>query len=85
MVRSEGSCVFPLRVSGSITFADGDPSIFASGHHGALVGFFEPWNNPRRFGPMTSACLVVVREREVKWVLSGREFYGEMGSRSDIT
>src|SRR5262249_9087121 len=32
--------------------------------------------NPRRFGSMTRALLVVVWKRAVKWVLSGRELCG---------
>src|SRR5947199_10308191 len=69
MVRSERSCVFPLRVSGSIAFADRDPPVFAGRGCWALVGFVKPRHNPSRFGPLTNACLIGVRERAVKWVL----------------
>jgi len=70
MVRSEWSCIFPLRISCSIALANRDPSIFAGGDSWALVRLFEPWNNPRRFGSMASICFVIVGQRAVKWVLS---------------
>src|SRR6266699_2101712 len=31
-----------------------------------------------RFEPMTCACLIVVRKRTIKWVLSRREFYRDV-------
>ena len=69
MVRSEWSCVFPLRISNSIAFADRDPSIFASGNGRALVCLFEPRNNARRFRPVACMCFVVIGQCAVKWVL----------------
>ena len=78
MVRSEGSCVFPLRISNSIAFADRDPSILASGNSRTLVRLLKPRNNTRRFRPMTSMCFVVVRECAVKWVLLRCKFYRDV-------
>jgi hypothetical protein len=75
MVRSEWSRVFPLRISDSIAFADGDPSIFTSGKSRALVGLFKPRNNARRFWPVARMCFVVVGECAIKWILPRCKFY----------
>ena len=74
MISAEWPSIFPLRINGSIAFANGDPSIFASGNSGALVCVLKPGNNPRRLRPMTGVGLIVVGERAVEWILSGREF-----------
>ena len=78
MVRSEWSCVFPLRISNSIAFADRDPSIFARGNSRTLVRLFEPRNNARRFRPVACMCFVVVGECAVKWVLLRCKFYRDI-------
>jgi len=78
MVRSEWSCVFPLRIGNSIGFADCDPSIFAGGNTRALVRLFEPRNNARRFWPVACMCFVVVGECAVKWVLLRCKFYRDI-------
>ncbi len=78
MVRSEWSCVFPLRISDSIAFADRDPSIFASGNSRALVRLFEPRNNARRLRPVACMCFVVVGACAVKWVLPRCKFYRDI-------
>src|SRR6266581_4865 len=70
IIGAERSCVFPLRINRSIPFANRDPSILAGGNAGALVRFLEPWNDTGRLRPVTSGCLVVVREGAVKRVLS---------------
>jgi hypothetical protein len=75
MIGAERSCVFPLRINRSIPFANRDPSILAGGNAGALVRFLEPWDDPRRFRPVATRCLVIVREGAVKRVLSRRELY----------
>src|SRR6266576_33819 len=78
VIGAERSCVLPLRINGSVTSADCDPTAFASRNRWALVRFLKPWNNPRGFRPMSSSCLVAVRKRAVKWILPGREFYGDI-------
>src|SRR3954462_8832350 len=78
MVCSEGSCVFPLRKSNSIAFADGDPSVLAGGNGRTLVRLLKPRNNTRRFRPMTSMRFVVIRKRAVKRVLLRFEFYRDV-------
>src|SRR5437868_10821024 len=75
IIGAERSCVFPLRISRSIAFANRDPSILAGGNAGALVGFLEPRNDAGRLRPVTVGCLIVVWEGTVKWVLSRREPY----------
>src|SRR5436190_2930934 len=75
MVRSEWSCVFPLRISDSIALANRDPSIFASGNSRTLVRLLKPRNNSRRFWPVASMCFVIVGECAVEWVLPRCEFY----------
>ena len=75
VVGSERSGVFPLRIRGSIASADCDPSVFASRYGRSLLRFSKPRNNPRRFGPMTFTCFVVVGKRAVKWVEPWRETY----------
>src|SRR6266550_5296342 len=75
IIGAERSCIFPLRISRSIPFANRDPSILAGGNAGALVRFLEPRNNAGRFRSVTIGCLVVVWEGAVKRVLSRREFY----------
>ena len=78
VIGTERSCVLPLRVSRAIAFADGDPSVFARRDGRALIRFFKPRYNAWRFEPMTCACLIVVRKRTIKWVLSRREFYRDV-------
>ncbi len=78
MVRSKWSCVFPLRISNSIAFADCDPSIFARGNSRSLVRLFEPRNNARSFRPMACMRFVVVGECAVKWVLPRCKFYRDI-------
>src|SRR6266478_10124334 len=78
MIGAEGASVFPLRVRDAITFANGDPSAFASRNSGTLIRFVEPWNNSRRFGSMALSCFVVVRKRAVKRIQSRREVYGSV-------
>src|SRR6266513_4022718 len=68
-VCSKWSCVFPLRISNSIAFADRNPSIFASGNSWALIRFFKPRNNARRFRSVASTCFIVIGECAVKRVL----------------
>src|SRR5438477_3799292 len=75
IIGAKRSCVFPLRISRSIPFANRDPSILAGGNAGALVRFLEPRKDAGRFRPVTIACLVVVWEGAVKRVLSRRELY----------
>jgi hypothetical protein len=78
VIGTERSCVLPLRVSRAIAFADGDLSVFARRGGRALIRFFKPRYNAWRFEPMTCACLIVVRKRTIKWVLSRREFYRDV-------
>src|SRR4029077_744147 len=73
IISAEGSCVFPLRINRSIPLANRNPSILAGGNAGALIRFFEPWNDAGRLLSMASAGLVVVWEGAVKRVLSRRE------------
>src|SRR5262249_43769137 len=75
MICSERSCVFPLRISDSIAFADCNPSIFASGNGRTLVRPLKPWNNTRRFGPVAGMCFVIVGKCTVKWILPRCEFH----------
>src|SRR5438876_4516045 len=75
IIGAERSCVFPLRISRSIPFANRDPSILAGGNPGALVRFLEPRHDAGRFRPVTIDLLVVVGKRAVKRVLSRRELY----------
>src|SRR2546430_8575147 len=75
MIGPKRARIFPLRIDGSIAFADRDPSTFASGNGRALVRFPEPRNDLRRFRSMASGRLVVVGERAVKRILPRCEFY----------
>src|SRR5436305_12765623 len=75
MIGAERACVFPLRVSRSIPFANRDPSILAGGNRGALVRFLEPRNDAGCFRTVPGGCLVVVWQGAVKRVLSRRELY----------
>src|SRR5438552_14159904 len=75
IIGAERSCVFPLRISRSIPFANRDPSILAGGNPGALVRFLEPRNDAGCFRTVPSGCLVVVWQGAVKRVLSRRELY----------
>src|SRR6266446_2266837 len=78
MVGSEWSCVFPLRISDSIAFADSDPSVFASGDSRALVRLFEPRDNARGFRPVASVCFIVVGKCAVKRVLPRCKIYRDI-------
>src|SRR5260370_10551816 len=75
IIGPERYCVFPLRISRSIPFANRDPSILAGGNPGAFVRFLEPRNDAGCFRTVPSGCLVVVWEGAVKRVLSRRELY----------
>src|SRR5437868_7246518 len=74
VISAEGSGIFPLGIDRPIAFANGDPSIFASGNAGTLVRFSKPGNNAWCLGSMACARLIVVRQRAVEWVLSRCEF-----------
>ena len=78
MVRSEWSCVFPLRISDSVAFTDRDPSVLASRNSRTLVRLLKPRNNARRLRPVASTCFVVVGKCAVKWVLLWYEFYRDI-------
>ena len=78
MVRLEWPCVFPLRISNSIAFADRDPSIFTSGNSRTLICLLEPRNNARRFRPVACTSFVVVGECAVKRVLPRCKFYRDI-------
>src|SRR5260370_36522689 len=75
IIGPERACVFPLRISRSIPFANRDPSILAGGNPGALVRFLEPRNDAGCFRTVPGGCLVVVWQGAVKRVLSRRELY----------
>src|SRR5882724_8199177 len=75
IIGPERSCVFPLRISRSIPFANRDPSTLAGRNPGASVRFLEPRNDAGRFRTVPSGCLVVVWQGAVKRVLSRRELY----------
>ena len=75
VVCSEWSGIFPLRICGSIAFADRDPSAFASRNGRSLIRFSEPGNNIRRFGPMALPRFVIVWQRAVKRIQPWGEFY----------
>src|SRR4029453_8782572 len=74
VIGAERSGVFPLRINGSIAFADCDPSIFASRNSGSLIRFFEPGDNAFRFRAMACGRLVVVRKCAIEWILSWWDF-----------
>ena len=78
MIGSEGSCVFPLRISDSIAFTDRDPSVLASRNSRTLVRLLKPRNNARRLRPVASTCFIVVGKCAVKWVLLWYEFYRDI-------
>ena len=78
MVRSEWSCVFPLRISDSIALADRDPSIFASGNSRTLIRLLKPRNNSSRFRSVAGTCFVIIGKCAVKWVLLRYEFYRDI-------
>src|SRR6266480_2360257 len=75
VVGAEWSGVLPLRIRGSIAFADRDPSVFASRYGRSLVPFFKPRNNARRFGSMAFPRFIIVGEGAVEWIEPWREFY----------
>src|SRR5207244_11246647 len=78
MVCSEWSGVFPLRINDTIAFADRNPSIFASGNSWALIRFFKPRNNARRFRSVASMCFIVIGECAVKRVLPRCKSYRDI-------
>ena len=78
MIGAERSGVFPLGIDCSTAFTDRHPTIFTGGNGRALICLPEPRHNARRFGPMASACLIVVGKRAVKRVLPRRELYGNV-------
>ena len=52
VISAKWSRVFPLRVCDAIALADRNPASFARTHRRALICFFEPGNNARRFRAM---------------------------------
>ncbi len=69
MVRAKRTAVFPLRITGPISFTNGNPAI--SGipiRQGPLYSLFKPRNHQRGFRLELTMSDVVVRQRTVKWV-----------------
>src|SRR5437016_1541615 len=75
MIGAKWSGVFPLRVDDSVSFANRDPSVFANRNTRALIRILEPRNDAGRFRSVAVCRFVVVRQRAIKRILPGREFY----------
>src|SRR5207302_6871896 len=69
MIGAERPGIFPLCVSNSIAFANRHPATLTRANGRTLIGVLEPWNNLRRFRPMTGRSLVVVGQCAVKRIL----------------
>src|SRR2546423_96704 len=78
MIGAEWSGVLPLRIRGSIAFADRDPSVFASRGGGPLVLFLNPQKKARRFRPMAFPRFIIVGKREINRFEPGGNFWGNV-------
>src|SRR4051794_41187793 len=73
MIRAKRPRVLPLRVRDTVSVTDRNPAPFAGRNGRPLVSFLEPRNDVRCLRPMSLARLVVVRQRDVKRILSRSE------------
>src|SRR5712692_11782908 len=69
MIGTKWAAILPLRITGAIAFANCDPVMPANRLSLSHVGLFEPRNHQRRFRFKLAVGHVVVRQREIKWVL----------------
>src|SRR2546423_15474411 len=70
MISAERTAIFPLRVTGGGPFANGDPMMPANRLSLAGVRLLEPRDHQRRFRFELAVRYIVVRQREIKWILS---------------
>src|SRR5438270_10737303 len=73
MISAERTAILPLRVTSAIAFADRDPMMPANGLPLPRVGLLEPWYYQRRFRLKLAMAHVIVRQREIEWILPRNE------------
>src|SRR5205085_11415997 len=73
MVGPERAAIFPLGVTGLVSFANRDPVVLANGPARLGVGLLKPGDDQRRFRFELAMGYVVVGKRAVKWILSRNE------------
>src|SRR6476469_8951048 len=78
MIRPEGPAIFPLRITGSVAFAYGDPSMLAHGLARLRVGLLKPGNNQRSLRLKLSVRHVVIRQGKVKRILPRSKRNGDV-------
>jgi hypothetical protein len=85
MVRAKWAAIFPLRITGAITFADGDPAMSAHRLSLARIRLFEPGNHQRRFRLELAVRDIVVRQRKIEGILFWNKRHGPIiASRASI-
>ena len=78
VIGAERTAIFPLRVTGAVTFANRDPAMPANRLSLAHVITFKPWNDERRLRFELSVRHVVVRQRAVKRILLRNEIHWDV-------
>src|ERR1041385_7028561 len=76
MVSTKRTAVFPLRITRSIPFPDGDPPMPTNRLALPHISLFKPWNHQRCFGFELPMSDIVVRQSEKKCFLSGHKTHG---------
>src|SRR6476469_9757153 len=69
MVRAKRAAILPLRIAKAIPFANGNPTIAADRLPRPSVGLLEPRDYQRRFRLELAMRDVVIRQRDVEWIL----------------
>src|ERR1700724_3132362 len=69
VIGAKRTAILPLGVTGAIAFTDRNPVMPANRLSLSHVGLFEPWYHQRRFRLKLAVRHVVVRQREIKWIL----------------
>ena len=69
MIRLERADIFPLSVTDLVPVADSYPAAFANRLSISHKGIIEPGNDLCRFRFSMMIVNVIVRKRDVKWIL----------------
>src|SRR6266404_9885571 len=80
MIGSKRTAIFPLGITGPISFADCDPTMPADGLSLAHVSLLEPRDHQRPFGFELAMSHVVVRQRAIERILPRNECHWDVAT-----
>ena len=78
MVGAKRPAIFPLREADAVAFANGDPAVATDRLSRPAVGLLEPRDHQRRFRFELAMRDIVIRQREVEWILPRNERHGDI-------